>query len=114
MGQLEEEVLAALWAAGCPVTPNEVRDAMNQSLAYNTVTTVLQRLWRKGLTRREPRGRAYAYEPSQSRAEMAAEKMLAQIERATDPEAVLASFAGGLSTSDALALRDILARMGKR
>ncbi len=108
MGELEEEVLAEMWAAGRPLTPGEVREAMTPPLAYNTVTTTLQRLYHKGMASRERRGRAYAYQPRQSSADLLAHRMLAHIEHAGDPEAILASFVDGLSHHDAAALRRVL------
>ena len=62
-GELENEVLAALWAAENPLTPREVQHALGEGLAYNTVQTILTRLHAKGAVQREPAGRAHAYTP---------------------------------------------------
>ncbi|MGH3825752.1 MAG: BlaI/MecI/CopY family transcriptional regulator, partial [Pseudonocardiaceae bacterium] len=40
-GELEAEVLAALWAADGPLTAAHVRRAVSGGLAYNTVQTIL-------------------------------------------------------------------------
>src|SRR5215471_18289471 len=62
-GELEGQVLAALWAADRPLVPAEVLDAVGGDLAYTTVMTILVRLHDKGLIERHKAGRAYAYRP---------------------------------------------------
>jgi predicted transcriptional regulator len=108
MGELESEVMGQLWAAGRPLTPAEVRDALDDGLAYTTVMTILARLWEKGLAGRERRGRAYAYWPTLSEAELVAQRMRTTLERTTDHEKALARFVDELSFRDARALRRIL------
>lgn len=111
MGELESEVLGHLWTVGRPVTPAEVRDALASDLAYTTVMTILARLWDKGLVHRERSGRAYAYSPRVSEAELAARRMRDTLDRTTDHEQALARFVDGLSAHDARALRRILGRL---
>ena len=108
MGELESEVMSQLWTAHTPLTPSEVRDALGGELAYTTVMTILGRLWEKGLTQRERRGRAYAYWPSLSEAELAAKRMRATLDRTADREKTLARFVDSLSVKDERALRRIL------
>lgn len=111
MGELKFAVMSHLWAAGQPLTPAEVRDALDGRLAYTTVMTILGRLWQQGLVERQRRGRAYAYRPVLSEAELAARRMRATLERASDREQALARFVDELSVKDARALRRILARL---
>jgi predicted transcriptional regulator len=111
MGELESEVLAILWAATDALTPAEVLDALGGGVAYTTAMTVLSRLWQKGVAEREPRGRAYAYRPRVSEAELAAQRMQATLARTHDREAALARFVGSLSEKDERALRRLLERM---
>jgi len=59
-GELESEVLAALWAAERPLTPAAVQQGLDHPIAYNTVQTILTRLHDKGLVAREKTGRADA------------------------------------------------------
>ena len=113
MGELESEVMAQLWAADGPVTPAEVRDALGTDLAYTTVMTILVRLWEKGLAHRERQGRAFAYWPSVSEAELAAQRMRATLEHTGDREKVLARFVDALSPKDERILRRILSRLGR-
>lgn len=108
MGALEAEVLAHLWAAPGPMTPGEVLDAMGDDLAYTTVMTILARLWKKGLAERTRIGRAYAYRPKVTEAELTARRMRATLDRASDREAALSRFVGTLSKRDERALRRML------
>jgi len=109
IGELESEVLAALWAAEPEAaTPSEVQAAMGSDLAYTTVMTILSRLWKKGLVERHRQGRAYAYRPLLSEADLAARRMQAQLDRTQDREAALSRFVDSLSKRDERALRRIL------
>ncbi len=72
MGALEREVLAELWTLENPTTPAAVLQALGTNLAYTTVTTILTRLWRKGLVTREEHGRGYAYAPTLTEAKVPA------------------------------------------
>jgi len=45
-------VLAVLRAAGEPLTPAQVLEALGGTAAYNTIQTILTRLLEKGLTQR--------------------------------------------------------------
>jgi len=69
LGPLEERLLAALWARGNG-TVREVVDGGCQDLAYTTVMTTLDRLFKKNLLTREAEGRAFRYTPRFSREEM--------------------------------------------
>jgi predicted transcriptional regulator len=111
MGELESAVLRQLWQAGRPLTPSEVRDGLGAELAYTTVMTILGRLWEKGLAHRERRGRGYAYWPTLTEAELAAQRMRATLERTVDREKTLARFVDELSVKDERALRRILGRL---
>lgn len=72
LGPLESRVLRLLWGHDCAVTVTEVRGAFPE-LAYTTLMTTLDRLFRKGLLIRRRRGRAFAYEPRCSRTAMLGE-----------------------------------------
>jgi predicted transcriptional regulator len=56
----ELDVMAVLWERG-PSTVAEVRDALEDALAYTTVLTVLRTLEDKGHVGHEEAGRAYRY-----------------------------------------------------
>jgi predicted transcriptional regulator len=107
-GALESEVLTALWAAGRPLTPAEVRDELAGDLAYTTVMTALARLHDKGVVERARSGRAYAYRPAVDQAAAVAERMAAALAETQDREGVLASFVGSLSERDERLLAELL------
>jgi predicted transcriptional regulator len=60
-GNLEQEVLDVLANNKDPLKPAEVLEKLGRNLAYTTVLTMLQRLYKKGLIDREQRKNAYAY-----------------------------------------------------
>jgi predicted transcriptional regulator len=108
-GELEAEVLAALWAAdGAALTAADVRQAVSGGLAYNTVQTILVRLYEKGLIGRVADGRRHEYFPVKGAEELAAEQMQALLSRGRDRQAVLQRFATSLSVEDARLLRAML------
>ena len=57
-GELEAEVLAALWSARQPMTPQDVQTALGGHLARTTIATILARLHDKGTVERTRAGRA--------------------------------------------------------
>jgi BlaI family transcriptional regulator, penicillinase repressor len=58
----ELDVMSILWRRGS-ATVAEVREELNEELAYTSVLSVLQTLAEKGFVRHEPEGRAYRYHP---------------------------------------------------
>jgi predicted transcriptional regulator len=109
---LENEILAALWAAGGPLTPREVQRAVGTDLAYNTVQTILVRLHEKGLVQRHPDGRAHRYSPTKQLAELTAERMHLLLTAGPDRRSVLRRFVCALDETDEQTLRDILGHAG--
>jgi predicted transcriptional regulator len=101
-------VLRCVWAAEKPLSPGEVRGAIDADVAYTTTMTVLTRLWEKGLLTRERDGRAYRYSAAVGEAAHAAGRMEAALAAATDREAALGHFVDSLTPSDAAALRELL------
>jgi BlaI family penicillinase repressor len=69
LGPLEERVLEALWLRGT-ATVRELLQAGYDDLAYTTVMTTLDRLYKKGLLSREAEGRAFRYAPRFTRQEL--------------------------------------------
>jgi predicted transcriptional regulator len=113
-GALEGEVLAHLWASPTSLTAAEVRAQLGDRLAYNSVLTILTRLHTKGLVDREPRGRAFAYRPVITEAELTARRMRLALDRAEDREAVLMHFVDELSPDDEEALRRLVETLRKK
>jgi len=68
LGSLEFELMEILWTGG----ERSVRDLvpkLSRPLAYTTVMTTLDRLFKKGLLERRKSDRAFVYSPSFSRQE---------------------------------------------
>ncbi|MEW2164581.1 BlaI/MecI/CopY family transcriptional regulator [Streptomyces sp. NPDC007084] len=107
-GMLENEVLAALWATRDALTPAEIQAEIDGGLAYNTVHTILKRLYDKGLVLRDVDGRRGAYRPVKDAAELAATAMRQALDRAPDPVAALRHFVTGLDPQAKDALRGLL------
>ncbi|HUX72717.1 MAG TPA: BlaI/MecI/CopY family transcriptional regulator [Steroidobacteraceae bacterium] len=77
-GPLETKVLELLWDEQRALTVRHVRSAFPQ-LAYTTLMTTLDRLYRKGLLVRRRHGRAFAYEPRCSRDDLLRERLSGQV-----------------------------------
>ncbi|MER6982421.1 BlaI/MecI/CopY family transcriptional regulator [Streptomyces carpinensis] len=107
-GELESEVLATLWSTERPLTPAEIQLEIGGDLAYNTVHTILKRLYDKGLVLREVDGRRGAYRPAKNAAELTAQAMHEALDRGPDPIAALQQFVTGLSPEEERALRELL------
>lgn len=99
-GALEAEVLAALWAAGTPLTAGELQTRLGSDLAYSTVVTILSRLHAKGTLDREQTGKAYAYRPVADEPGLAARRMRQVLDGETNRQQVLARFVSDLSGED--------------
>lgn len=81
LGPLEERVLEALWRAPHGLSVREVRLHLPGRLAYTTVMTTLDRLYKKGLLERERDGRAFRYAPRASREVLAARGLRRWLDR---------------------------------
>jgi predicted transcriptional regulator len=104
--------MAALWAAGAPMTATRVQQEVGEDLAYNTVQTILMRLHEKGHVRRRRAGRRHEYWPVEDAATAAAAQMRAALPDGIDRHAVLRQFAASLDASDVAILRALLSECG--
>jgi predicted transcriptional regulator len=68
LGPLEVASMQVLWSRG-QGTVRDVIQALNRPLAYTTVMTTLDRLYKKGLLDRRKSVRAFLYSPRMSRQE---------------------------------------------
>src|SRR5262245_6193947 len=75
LGPLELELLQEIWAGG-EMSVRDVHRRHTGGLAYTTLMTTLDRLYKKGFLERKKSGRAFLYSPAMSRAQFAA--MVAQ------------------------------------
>lgn len=69
LGPLEQQLLERLWECGDATVRELIADG-SLKLAYTTVMTTLDRLYKKGLLSRAAEGRAFRYSPCQSRDEL--------------------------------------------
>lgn len=114
LGELEREVMNALWSAPGPMLVRDVHTALSRDrdLAYTTVMTVLERLTRKQMAERDLDGRAYRYRPAQTKDALVAEAMSDALDSAgAHRTEALVRFVDAMTSTDAQALRDALARV---
>jgi predicted transcriptional regulator len=71
-GPLEIRMLEALWARGAAVCVRDIQPDF-PGVAYTTLMTTLDRLFRKGTLVRTKQGRAFYYAPKHSHDEMVSE-----------------------------------------
>ncbi len=69
LGELECAVLEQVWSQN-EVTVNDVMARIQRPLAYTTIMTTLDRLYRKGLLHRRKKGRAFVYAPACTKQEV--------------------------------------------
>lgn len=72
IGPLEQKVLDLLWKQTGAVSVRHVQSALGDELAYTTVMTTLDRLYKKGFLGRQREGRAFRYFARTSREAFAA------------------------------------------
>jgi predicted transcriptional regulator len=63
LGQLEAEVMQRVWARGGEISVRDLHTEFASRLAYTTLMTTLDRLYKKELLRRRKLGRAFLYTP---------------------------------------------------
>lgn len=68
LGPLETRLMDELWLSS-PATVREVADRLSSDLAYTTLMTTLDRLFKKGLLTRTKLNAAFVYAPALSRNE---------------------------------------------
>ncbi len=109
-GDLEAAIMDRLWSHGGSLTVREIHTALtaDRDLAYNTVLTVTDNLYKKGWLTREPAGRAHRYTPKASREDYGAGLMRAALDAAGDPRQALVQLVGQMSAEETAALRAAL------
>ena len=108
LGDLERAAMEIVWADG-PCTARHVADVLaDRRLAYTTWLTVLGRLEKKALLRKDASGRAHVYTAVASREDHISVLMQQALGQADDREAALQHFARTISPAEADALRAAL------
>lgn len=109
LGPLERTVMDHIWEQGVDVTVREVLETKaGAGLAYTTVMTILDRLWRKGFLRRSRVGRAYVYRIKRTEQEYLAGLMDRVLTGAADRRSVLLGFVRGIDQEDLAQLRTMI------
>ena len=93
-GDLEAVVMEMVWSTNEPQTVRSVHDmfAGTRQIAYTTVMSTMDNLYRKGWLTREKVGLAYHYQPTMSREEHSAKLMRTVCESGGDGELILNFF----------------------
>jgi len=77
-GEREREILEILWSEGS-ATVQRVGECLKTTLAYTTVMTTLDRLYKKRIVLREKRKRAFVYRPAVSRSDLERDRASAML-----------------------------------
>lgn len=114
LGPLERTVMDHIWEQGADVTVRDVLETKaGAGLAYTTVMTILDRLWRKGFLRRSRVGRAYVYRIRRTEQEYLAGLMDRVLTGAADRRSVLLGFVRGIDQEDLGHLRSMIREVEK-
>lgn len=116
LGRLEEAVMQRMWERGAPATVREILEEVRRErpIAYTTVMTVMDALFKKGWLHREPAGRAYRYTAAATREQYAAQLMREDLHDSGDRLAALTHFVGRMTLEEAAALREALGNYERR
>ena len=114
LGALEREVMAVVWTAG-EINVREACERLGSTVAYTTVMTTMDRLYKKRLLARRKVGRAFVYSATATRDEMegavATELVQSLLQRhGSEPLPLLSSLVDAVSDRDR-ALLDELERL---
>ena len=113
-GELETVVMARLWDLDGQGTVRDVLEQilLEREIAYTTVLSTMENLYRKGHLTRERESKAYRYRTALTHAEHTAGLMREALSGGQDTDAVLTHFVGDMSEDELERLRDVLTRRG--
>jgi predicted transcriptional regulator len=109
LGPLEQELLQKLWDCQS-ATVRELLDGGQMQLAYTTVMTTLDRLYKKDLLDRVAEGRAFRYSPRYSKEDLqmrAAGEAIRDLLRSDPSSMPLSCLVEAVSEHDAQALDEL-------
>lgn len=114
-GDLEAVVMEWVWDHDDSVTVRDVFDDLSQhrQIAYTTVMSTMDNLYRKRWLTRQRNGKAYLYRASMSREERSARLMKAAFDSGGDTNMVLSFFVDQMSEEQSAQLKAAL-RKGRR
>lgn len=109
LGPLERAVMDRVWMAQGEVTVRDVLSSRaGKRLAYTTVMTILERLWKKGFLTRRKDGRAYAYRAALSQDDYVASLVDSVLKDASDRRGVLLGFVRSVDREELDELRKMI------
>ncbi|MEO6473324.1 MAG: BlaI/MecI/CopY family transcriptional regulator [Aeromicrobium sp.] len=113
LGQLEAIVMQHVWEWDKEVAVREVLEDLQKDrvIAYTTVMTVMDNLFRKGFLDRERQGRAYHYRATRSREQHTAQYMEHVMSSGGDLDATLLHFVEQMPVEEVAKLRAVLDRI---
>ncbi|MEO8725599.1 MAG: BlaI/MecI/CopY family transcriptional regulator [Acidobacteriaceae bacterium] len=109
LGPLEREVMEVLWTDGEGCV-KDVAQRLARPLAYTTVMTTMDRLFKKGLLRRKKFERAFLYASKLTRAQWESERaggVFAEFLAASSSELLLSSLVDAVGQHDPLLLEEL-------
>lgn len=110
LGSLESALMKRIWQLG-ETSVRDLHSELSSRLAYTTVMTTLDRLYKKGWLKRRKEGKAYLYAAAFSeeayRDRMTQHLIGMALEHRQDSQAVLSRFVDAVSDSD----RELLTRL---
>ena len=110
LGRLETELMERAWARG-QIRVRDLHQEMAGRLAYTTLMTTMDRLYKKGLLQRRKCGKAYIYSPAMSEREY--QESLTQhffgmmLSDSRNSNAVLSRFVDAVSEADSKMLNEL-------
>jgi predicted transcriptional regulator len=104
LGALERDVMSVCWEQS-DISVRDVCARLSSAVAYTTVMTTMDRLFKKGLLNREKIGRAFVYSPTVTRDELqgavATELVQSLLRRdGSEPLPILSSLVDAVSERD--------------
>ena len=110
LGALERGVMQLAWSRS-EISVREGCDEFGPGVAYTTLMTTFDRLYKKGLLTRRKAGRAFVYSAAASRAEIegavATELVHSLLQREGEPLPVLSSLVDAVSDRDRALLSEL-------
>ena len=109
-GELEAVIMEHIWSTDEALTVRDVLSRIDRrpALAYTTVMTVMDNLYRKGHLQRERIGKAYRYWATRGRAEHTADLMHELLGGSGDQSVTLLKFVDQMTPEDISRLKRAL------
>jgi predicted transcriptional regulator len=113
LGELEAAVMDRLWSRAVPSTVREVHADLRRErrIAYTTVMTVMDKLFKKGVLRRDLDGRAYRYTPVLDQTDYSADLMRQALDASGDHTAAFLRFLERMTPQESAALAEAYRRI---